>query len=71
MSKDELNVIDNVSINDTLGENETKLSDQEAENLEGEITLTELTKPLKNMKNDKSPGLDGFTVDFFLNFFLD
>ena len=42
------------SISDTLGENATKLSDQEAENLEGEITLTELTKALKNMKNDKS-----------------
>ena len=68
---DELNVIDDVSISDTLGENETKLSDQEAENLEGEITfnLTELTKALKNMKNDKGPGLDGFTVEFFI-FFL-
>ena len=31
---DELNVKDDVSISDTLGENETKLSDQEAENLE-------------------------------------
>ena len=66
---DELNVIDDVSISDTLGENETKLSDQEAENLEGEIALAELTKALKNMKNDKSPGLDGSTVEFF-NFFL-
>ena len=66
---DELNVIDDVSISDTLGENETKLSDQEAENLEGEITLTELTKALKNMKNDMSPGLDGFTVVFFLKHF--
>ena len=67
---DELNVIDDVSISDTLGDNETKLSDQEAENLEDEITLIELTKALKNMKNDKSPGLDGFTVDFFFFFFF-
>ena len=62
---DELNVIDDVSISDTLGENETNLSDQDAEHLECEITLTELTKALKNMKNDKSPGQDGFTVEIF------
>ena len=68
---DELNVIDDASNSDTLGENAAKLSDQEAENLEGEMTLTELTKALKNMKNDKSPGLHAFTVEFLKIFWTD
>ena len=51
-----------------IGENENKLSNEDAEKLEGEIKLKELSDALKNMKNEKSPGLDGFTVEFF-NFF--
>ena len=46
-----------------------KLSDKESQELEGEISYSELTFALKNMKNDKSPGLDGFTVEFFKFFF--
>ena len=65
----DINIIDDTHISNVLGEIETKLSDQEAENLEGEITLTELAQALKNMKNDKSPGLDGFTAEFYLNSF--
>ena len=67
----DINKIDDTHISNVLGENETKLSDQEAENLEGEITLTELAQALKNMKNDKSPGLDGFTAEFFKFFWID
>ena len=48
-----------------LGENNNKLTNQAAEQLEGEISYSELLNALKNMKNDKSPGLDGFTVEFF------
>jgi hypothetical protein len=33
--------------------------------LEGEISLPELTSALKRMKNNKSPGSDGFRADFF------
>ena len=33
--------------------------------MEGKITLEEATSSLKNMKNGKSPGTDGFTVEFF------
>ena len=47
-----------------LGENKNKLSNQASEKLEGEISFSELLNGLKNMKNDKSPGLDGFTVEF-------
>ena len=67
----DINIIDDTHISDILGENETKLSEQEAKNLEGEITLTELAQALKNMKNDKSPGLDGFTAEFFKFFWID
>ena len=48
-----------------LGENKNKLSNQASENLEDEISFSELLNALKNMKNDKSSGLDGFTVEFF------
>ena len=57
--------IDGRSIDDILGENINKLSNQAAEKLEGEISYSELLRALKNMKNDKSPGLDGYTVEFF------
>ena len=33
--------------------------------------MDELTKALKNMKNDKSPGPDGFTAEFFKFFWID
>ena len=42
-----------------------RLSEDEARSLEGEITLDEAAKALKNMKNSKSPGSDGFTAEFF------
>ena len=42
-----------------------RLSDEESESLEGEISLEEASRALKNMKNGKSPGTDGFTVEFF------
>ena len=55
------------SIESVTGQNDMRLSDVEAKKLKGEITLKELAKAFKNMKNGKSPGLDGFTVEF-LNF---
>ena len=68
---DEINIIDDMPIKNMLGENEKSLSQQEAEHLEGEIKIEELTKALKNMKNDKSPGLDGFTAEFYKFFWID
>ena len=41
---------------------------QEKTSLEGEITLDEASVALQNMKNNKSPGSDGFIVEF-LKFF--
>ena len=42
-----------------------KLTDDEANQLEGQITLSELSIALKNMKSNKSPGTDGFSSEFF------
>ena len=43
---------------------------QEKTSLEGEITLAEASLALRNMKNYKSPGSDGFTAEFFQFFWL-
>ena len=42
----------------------TKLTERETEQLEGLLTYSEISKTLKNMKNDKSSGLYGFSADF-------
>ena len=39
-----------------------RLTLQEKNSLEGEITLAEASSALKIMKNHKSPGSDGFTA---------
>ena len=69
---DNVNEVDNdTPIENIIRENDTKLSEAEAQKLEGEMTYVELTKALKNMQNEKSPGLDGFTVEFFKFFWID
>ena len=45
----QVNSEDNISIYSELGENESKLSDQEAQGLEGEISYSELGFALKNI----------------------
>ena len=45
--------------------NMPKLTEEEAEKLEGMVTNKEASLTLKNMKNNKSPGTSGFSVDFF------
>jgi hypothetical protein len=47
-----------------------KLNENQKQSLEGEISLPELTSALKRMKNNKSPGSDGFTADFFKFFWI-
>ena len=42
-----------------------KLSNEMKLTLEGEITLEEAGEALKNMKNGKSPGSDGFGAEFY------
>ena len=59
--------VENCEISD-LVDDIPKLNSQEAEKLEGEITFEEAGKALKAMKHFKSPGTDGFTVEFFKMF---
>ena len=42
-----------------------KLTRFESEALNGPITITELSSIVKNIKNNKTPGIDGFPADFF------
>ena len=42
-----------------------KLNFEETTALEGELKLCEISQALKNMKNDKSPGIDGFPAEFY------
>lgn len=48
-----------------LIQNCPKLSTNQKQSLEGEITLTEAGIALKNMNNGKSPGTDGFGAEFY------
>ena len=45
-----------------------KLTNSLSQSLEGELTMEEVHQSLSNMKNGKSPGLDGYTVEFFKYF---
>lgn len=47
-----------------------KVNEMEQQLLDNNITLSEILCSLKNLKNDKTPGTDGFTTEFF-KFFLD
>ena len=42
-----------------------KLSVTDAESLEGLLTVNEISDSLKQMKNNKCPGIDGFPSEFF------
>ena len=50
------------------GINHPRLSDNDASECEEPISLTELTKALKSMNINKSPGIDGLTVEFYREF---
>ena len=45
-----------------------KLSQEESKTLGGELTIEECTKAIFSMKLNKSPGLDGLSVDFIVLF---
>ena len=63
---------ENVNLEDLFKNiNTPKLSEEEAEGLEGPVTYNELLQTLKEMKNNKSPGSDGYTAEFFKFFWND
>ena len=41
------------------------LNQEEADTCEGQLTLAECTSSLKQFKNNKTPGSDGFTIEFY------
>ena len=59
------NLID-IELNNIISENNTpKLDIHSAKKLEKDIVESEVLEVLKNMKNNKSPGSDGYTTEFF------
>ena len=46
-----------------------KLSDEDRDNLEGPLTYDECKKVLETFQEDKAPGEDGFTAEFYKYFF--
>ena len=62
----------NINLEESLNfDNIPKLNENKKNMLEGKITKEEATVALKNMKNNKSPGSDGYTVEFFKFFWID
>ena len=53
-----------------LGEH-PKLSNLVSEKLEGPLSIEEILSTLKNMKNEKTPGICGYSVEFFKFFWKD
>ena len=48
-----------------------RLKEEQKQDIEGPIQYEELLLALKKMRNNKSPGSDGFTVEFYIMFFID
>ena len=63
--------LNNINIEEFNRFTHDKLSDEDALALECKISLNELSACLKNMNNNKSPGSDGFSVEFFKFFWKD
>ena len=49
----------------------TKISDEDKTLCDAELTLADCLNYLKQLKNEKSPRIDGFTVEFFKFFWKD
>lgn len=58
----------NIDLNVEITEDVPKLTENELKSLEGLISVEEAFCALKGMKHNKSPGTDGFSVEFFKMF---
>ena len=52
-------------MNNSIKNNNTKLTSDEKNSIEGPVTEYECASALKAMKNNKSPGSDGITTEFY------
>ena len=57
--------LEDINLNEYVGQTMKTITDDQANRLEGLLTLEEISCTLKNMKNGKSPGLSGFSAEFF------
>lgn len=62
----DIDILDN-----TFFHHDIKLTDEQRELCEGNLSYKECAEALKQMQNGKSPGSDGFTVDFYKFFWRD
>ena len=67
------NQLIDVDLDQLLNRDTPKISDADKERMEMQnaVTMEEADKVLNNMKNDKSPGSNGFSVNFFKFFWKD
>ena len=64
--------IKSINLNNALPHKDIpKLSENMKASLEGEISFIELTDAIKRMKNEKSPGSDGYTNEFLKKIWID
>lgn len=64
--------LDDINLDQLLENvNVPKLTDIESQLLEGKISYSELLAAVKQSKNGKSPGTDGYTAEFFKFFWID
>ena len=58
--------LDTIDLNDLMKDTKMPtLTNDEAEKIEGLLTYKEISEVLFSMKHDKSPGITGFTAEFF------
>ena len=51
-----------------LNKIKTKLTDEQAQLCEGEVSYDEITQAVSQTQNDRSPGTDGLTYEFYNSF---
>ena len=72
MFADEGIITEEEDINEYLGEEAVagakKLTEEEREEMDRDITLEDIDETIKDLKSDKSPGVTGFTNEFYKEF---